>query len=105
MSLEGRQLGRYRLQQLLGSGGMGEVYLATDLSLNRQLAIKVIRAEAASYPEAQAAQEAARLFQRELRAIAALDHPHILPLFDHGEERTGRTTLTYMIMPYRKEGS
>ena len=105
MSLEGRQFGRYRLQHLLGSGGMGEVYLATDSSLNRNVAIKVIRAEAASYPEAQAAKEAARLFQRELRAIAALDHPYILPLFDYGEESAGRTTLTYMVMPFRKEGS
>src|ERR1700730_10986372 len=105
MSLEGEQLGRYRLQHLLGSGGMGEVYLATDTSLNRQVAIKVIRAEAASYPEAQEAKEAARLFQRELRAIAVLDHPHILPLFDYGEQSNGRTTITYMVMPYRKEGS
>jgi WD40 repeat protein len=105
MSLEGHQLGRYRLQHLLGSGGMGEVYLATDASLNRQVAIKVIRAEAASYSETQAAKEAARLFQRELRAIAALDHPHILPLFDSGEESAGRTTLIYMVMPYRQEGS
>ena len=105
MSLEGQPLGRYRLQHLLGSGGMGEVYLATDISLNRQVAIKVIRAEAASYHEAQVAKEAVRLFQRELRAIAVLDHPHILPLFDYGEESTGRITLTYMVMPYRKEGS
>jgi eukaryotic-like serine/threonine-protein kinase len=105
MSLEGHQLGRYRLHHLLGSGSMGEVYLATDPSLNRQVAIKVIRAEAASYPEAQAAKEAARLFQRELRAIAALDHPHILPLFDSGEESAGGSTLIYMVMPYRQEGS
>src|SRR6266699_161064 len=105
MSLEGQQLGRYRLQHVLGSGGMGEVYLATDTSLSRQVAIKVIRAEAASYPEAQVAKEAARLFQRELRAIALLDHPHILPLFDYGEEGGGRIMLTYMVMPYRKEGS
>ena len=71
MSLEGHQLGRYRLQHPLGSGGMGEVYLATDTSLNRQVAIKVIRAEAASYPEAQAAQEAARLPQEERSARGA----------------------------------
>ncbi len=105
MSLEGQQLGRYRLHRLLGSGGMGEVYLATDASLNRQVAIKVIRAEAASYPDATAMSESARLFQREMRAIAALDHPHILPLFDSGEASAGRTTLTYMVMPYRQEGS
>src|SRR6516225_8770945 len=100
MSLEGQQLGRYRLQHPLGSGGMGEVYLATDTYVNRQVAIKVIKAEAASYPDTHAPTEAARLFQREMRAIAVLDHPSILPLFDYGEESTGRTTLTYMVTPF-----
>src|SRR5215831_799739 len=105
MSLEGQQLGRYRFQRLLGSGGMGEVYLATDTIINRQVAIKVIRAEAAPYPDVKATQEAARLFQREMKAIAALDHPHILPLYDYGESRVNEETLTYMVMPYRPEGS
>jgi len=105
MSLEGQQLGRYRFQRLLGSGGMGEVYLATDTVINRQVAIKVIRAEATPYPDAKATQEAARLFQREMKAIAALDHPHILPLYDYGENRVNEGTLTYMVMPYRPEGS
>ncbi len=105
MSLEGQQLGRYRFQRLLGSGGMGEVYLATDTIINRQVAIKVIRAEVAPYPDANATQEAARLFQREMKTIAALDHPHILPLYDYGESRVNDETLTYMVMPYRPEGS
>jgi len=105
MSLEGQQLGRYRFQRLLGSGGMGEVYLATDTIINRQVAIKVIRADVAPYPDANATQEAARLFQREMKAIAALDHPHILPLYDYGESRVNDETLTYMVMPYRPEGS
>jgi eukaryotic-like serine/threonine-protein kinase len=105
MSLEGQQLGRYRFQRLLGSGGMGEVYLATDTIINRQVAIKVIRANVAPYPDANATQEAARLFQREMKAIAALDHPHILPLYDYGESRVNDETLTYMVMPYRPEGS
>ena len=105
MSLEGQQLGRYRFQRLLGSGGMGEVYLATDTIINRQVAIKVIRAEVAPYPDANATQEAARLFQREMKAIAALDHPHILPLYDYGESRVNEGILTYMVMPYRPEGS
>ncbi len=82
MSLEGQQLGRYRLERRLGSGGMGEVYLATDTLINRQVAIKLIRAEVASYPNVNATSEAARLFQREMKTIAQLDHPHILPLFD-----------------------
>jgi eukaryotic-like serine/threonine-protein kinase len=105
MLLEGVQLGRYQLLHLLGSGGMGEVYVSEDTHIHRQVAIKVIRAEAAPYPNSEAAKESARLFQREVRAIAMLDHPHILPLFDYGEENIKGTTLTYMVMPYRVEGS
>ncbi len=105
MSLAGQQLGRYRFQRLLGSGGMGEVYLANDTVINRQVAIKVIRAEAAPYPDANAIREAARLFQREMKAIASLDHPHILALYDYGESRVNEATLTYMVMPYRPEGT
>src|SRR5260370_448097 len=105
MSLEGQQLGRYRFQRLLGSGGMGEVYLATDTIINRQVAVKVIRAEVTPYPNVNATQEAARLFQREMKAIATLDHPDILPLFDYGESSLHDTTFNYMVMPYRPEGS
>jgi serine/threonine protein kinase len=105
MLLEGVQLGRYRLLHLLGSGGMGEVYVGEDTHIRRQVAIKVIRAEAAPYPNSETAKESARLFQREVRAIAMLDHPHILPLFDYGEENMKGTVLTYMVMPYRVEGS
>lgn len=105
MLLEEAQLGRYRLLRLLGSGGMGEVYVGEDTHIHRQVAIKVIRAEATPYPNSEAAKESTRLFQREIRAIAMLDHPHILPLFDFGEENMKGTTLTYMVMPYRSEGS
>jgi len=105
MSLEGQQIHRYRILRLLGSGGMGDVYLAEDPRIEQQVAIKVIRAEASPYPDSQASQEAARLFQREARAIVKLDHPHILPLYDYGEERVGNMTVIYLVMPYRKEGS
>ena len=105
MALEGQQLGRYRLQQLLGTGGMGEVYLATDTVINRQVAIKVIRSEVSAYPDADVAQESARLFQREMKAIAMLDHPHIMPLFDYGEATVNGANLAYLVMPYRQEGS
>ncbi|QBD79203.1 DUF1080 domain-containing protein [Ktedonosporobacter rubrisoli] len=100
MSLEGLKLGHYRLCQLIGSGSMGEVYLAEDLYVKRQVAIKIIRLEHVSDE-----QEATRLFQREIRAISQLDHPHILPLFDSGEEVIQNRRLAYMVMPYRAEGS
>lgn len=105
MSLEEQQIGRYRLSRLIGSGQMGEVYLAEDTQLNRQVAIKLTRAEVSSYPDALAVREAARLFLREARAIASLDHPNILPLFDYGETNIHGATLTYMVMPFRQEGS
>src|SRR5436309_1369031 len=105
MSLEGQRIGRYDLLHLLGSGGMGEVYLATDTPVNRQVAIKVMRSEAAPYPDADATHDAARLFQREVRAIAGLDHPHILPLYDYGEDLVRGAKITYMVMPYRPDGT
>jgi eukaryotic-like serine/threonine-protein kinase len=105
MPLEGQSLGRYLLLHLLGSGGMGEVYLALDSSVNRQVAIKVIRAEVSGYPNSDTSREAARLFQREVKAIAGLDHPHILPLYDYGEVTMNGTLLTYMVMPLRQEGT
>lgn len=105
MSLEGQQLGQYHLLRLIGSGGMGEVYLAEDARIGQQVAIKVCKSEARSYPGVETASEGERLFQREARAIAQLDHPHILPLFTYGEEQQPGITLTYIVMPYRKEGS
>ena len=105
MSLEGQQIDRYHILRLLGSGGMGEVYLAEDTRIHRQVAIKVIREEATPYPGTNVIKEAARLFQREMKAISQLDHPYILPLFDFGEETVNRTKLTYMVMPLRQEGS
>src|SRR5258708_31905709 len=102
MSLEGRHLGRYRLLRVLGRGGMGEVYLAEDARLGQQVAIKVIRSEGIAYPQSESAREAARLFEREAKAIARLDHPNILPLYAYGEETLNDTLLTYLVMPYRK---
>jgi len=105
MALEGLQNGRYRRLRLLGSGGMGEVYLMEDTRVSRQVAIKVIRSESAPYPDNSTAKDAARLFQREAKSIAALDHPNILPLYDFGEETSDSVIFTYMVMPFCPEGS
>jgi serine/threonine protein kinase len=105
MMLVGQQLGHYRLVRLIGQGGMGEVYLAEDTRISRQVAVKVIRSERQPYPNAEALQQAERLFQREMKAISRLDHPHILSFYDFGEEPTADGSIIYMVMPYRPEGS
>jgi eukaryotic-like serine/threonine-protein kinase len=105
MLAEGEQLSHYRLVRLLKSGGMGEVYLAVDTLLHRQVAIKVINTDALQYAETDAARDAARLFLREAQAIAQLDQTNILPLYDSGEQIADGISLMYMVMPYRQAGS
>ncbi len=106
MSLEGQQLGPYRLRQRLGKGGMGEVYLAEDTRIaHRQVAIKVIWTEINQSSDAEATRKATDLFQREVMAITRLNHPYILPLFDVGEAIINGFPLTYMVMPFCQEGS
>src|SRR5690348_9985183 len=102
---EGQQLSHYQLVRLLKSGGMGEVYLAVDTLLHRQVAIKVIDTDTIRYAETDAAKDAARLFLREAQAIAQLDQTNILPLYDSDEQRIEGTALMYMVMPYRQAGS
>jgi serine/threonine protein kinase len=84
------QLGEYRLLRPLGRGGMGAVYLAEHVRLRRPCAIKLLSATTASHPDA-----AAR-FEREMRAIGQLDHPHIVRATDAGEA-DGRL---YLVMEY-----
>ncbi len=106
MVLDNLQNGRYHHLRLLGSGGMGEVYLMEDTRVSRQVAIKVIRTEGEPYPDKKTENDpATRLFQREAKAIAALEHPNILPLYDFGEEVRDNATITYMVMPYSADGS
>ncbi len=83
----GETLGRYRIVDFLAAGGMGEVYRARDIELDRVVAIKVLPKVVAS--------DSARLsrFRREARALAAVSHPNILEIFDFGS----RDGLTYAV--------
>ncbi|HSD71651.1 MAG TPA: protein kinase [Thermoanaerobaculia bacterium] len=75
----GRSLGQYRVTASIGVGGMGEVYRATDTRLGRDVAIKVLPAATAADPGRR------QRFEQEARAASALNHPHILTVYDIGE--------------------
>src|SRR5262245_42543241 len=82
----GERLGAYEVEALLGAGGMGEVYRATDPGLKRAVAIKVLPATLANDGERLAR------FQREAQVLAALNHPNIAHI--HGLEKAdGRMAL------------
>ena len=102
MLSEGLQLGRYRLLRLIGHGGAGNVYLAEDQRIKRQVALKIVQSETAN---SEAIKEAMALFQREAQTIAVLSHPNILPLFDFGEEMVDGMTVTYLVTPFCPERS
>jgi GAF domain-containing protein len=70
--------GKYRLDQLIGRGGMGAVYEASDLRLGRQVAVKILTGQALGQ------QAALRRFRREARAAARLNHPNIVAVYDFG---------------------
>jgi serine/threonine protein kinase len=76
----GDRLGPYRIDTCLGSGGMGQVYKASDLRLHRDVAIKILP------PDVRADPHLRQRFEREARAIAALRHPHVCILHDVGQD-------------------
>jgi Tol biopolymer transport system component len=80
---------RYRIERELGAGGMATVYLAADLKHDRKVAVKVLKPELAAVIGAER-------FVVEIKTTAALQHPHILPLFDSGNS----DGFLYYVMPY-----
>ena len=91
----GQQLGQYQIVEMLGAGGMGSVYRAMQRALNRTVAVKVMLP--------QMAQEAGFLerFNREAQTAARLEHPHIVPVYDYGQQGQ----YTYIVMRYLTGGS
>src|SRR6185436_3952662 len=75
---EGRTLDHYRILAPLGSGGMGQVFLAEDVRLKRRVALKVIA------PRLAEDAERLRRFEQEARAVSSLNHPNVLTVFDVG---------------------
>src|SRR5690348_16525577 len=76
----GTRLGPYEITGALGAGGMGEVYRARDTRLDRTVAIKILSQHLAETPESR------QRFEREARAVSALNHPHICTLHDVGSQ-------------------
>lgn len=91
-----KTLGRYQIRRLIGHGGMGDVWLGEDPRLQRQVAIKTLPVHY------QHDREFSQRFDREARTAAALNHPHILPIHDYGEQSLpgGEQAITYIVMPY-----
>ncbi|WP_026906069.1 Stk1 family PASTA domain-containing Ser/Thr kinase [Paucisalibacillus globulus] len=81
---------RYRIKEKIGGGGMADVYLAKDIILDRQVAIKVLRLEYANDEEFIAR------FDREAQSATSLSHPNVVTIYDVGEEEQ----ILYMVMEY-----
>src|SRR5437763_12710259 len=75
----GREFGPYRVLKVLGAGGMGQVYLATDTRLGRQIALKFLP------PHLTENEASLRRFQQEARTASALNHPNILTIYEVGQ--------------------
>jgi len=87
----GRTIGPYRVVDLLGAGGMGEVYLAEDTRLGRRVALKLLPAQFTQHAER------LRRFEREARAASALNHPNILVIYDIGKDSGSHFIVTEFV--------
>ncbi len=93
--LVGQTIGNYKIEALLGTGGMGQVYRATHTLLNVERALKVMNAGVAADPSFQAR------FQQEAQAAAKLEHLNVVQVFDFGEQND----QYYMVMELVTDGS
>lgn len=93
--LIGQKFGAYELTELLGRGGMASVYRARQVTMNRDVAVKVIESNLARDPEF------VKRFEREAQLVASLSHPHILKVFDFGQQGE----LLYLVMELLMGGS
>lgn len=96
-NLSGQNLGRYHVIEPLGQGGMASVYKGYDTTLERYVAIKVIRTDITDAGDA----EFLARFKREAKALAQLDHPYILKVLDYGEQEG----IPYLVMPFEPGGT
>ncbi|MBM4395394.1 MAG: protein kinase [Deltaproteobacteria bacterium] len=87
--------GKYRVESMLGQGGMGAVFRARHIALDRVVALKVLS------PEVVADEDMRRRFQREARAVAALRDPHTITLYDYGVTPEGRAYFTMELLDGR----
>src|ERR671938_1576318 len=85
---------KYRLESLLGQGGMGAVYLATHLGTERYVALKLIS------PRFMRNEEFVERFKREARAAGRLRHPNVVDVTDFGFARAGAERVAYLVMEY-----
>ncbi|GHO52362.1 protein kinase domain-containing protein [Ktedonobacter robiniae] len=94
--LEGRTLDRYELRQIIGKGGMADVYEGYDTRFQRIVAVKVFKRDD---------EEMRRRFEREARVMAQLRHPYLIPIFDAGSNSVDGYECYYLVMPYLEGGT
>src|SRR5947209_1521454 len=98
-NLVGKTLGNYRLETLIGKGGMSAVFLAQQLQLERYVAVKVLMPDLIK--DNSLYEEFLMRFQREASLIAGLEHPNITPIYDYGKHED----IAYLVMPYLAGGT
>ncbi|TMD30832.1 MAG: serine/threonine-protein kinase, partial [Chloroflexi bacterium] len=94
--LEGKTLGRYELDQLVGRGGMADVYKGYDTHFDRTVAVKVFKRED---------EDMLRRFVREARLMASFHNEHLVPIYDAGQYLADYETRYYIVMPFMEGGT